>query len=76
MNNYKKIFIILLVNIIIGIGILFLLNWVIYKYFYDDLERTPISIRNENRPYTLKRKLMDYETSKKYYAIRELPPPN
>lgn len=71
MNNYKRIFMILLVNIIIVIGIFFLLNWIIYKYFYYDLERAPLHVRNEHRPYTLKRKYMDYETSKKYYGIRK-----
>ena len=65
----RKVFGIVILNIIVFIGLLFLMNWVVYKYFYAPLERNYHS--SKDRPYDLKRYVLDYKTMKEYYPVRD-----
>lgn len=64
----KKIILLVLLNIVIFIGMAFLLNWVIYKYFYAAIENNQFKVND--RPYNLKRYNLDYDTIKSFYPIR------
>ncbi len=65
---YKKLLLIF-INVIILVSLCFLLNWVIYKYFYNSIE---YNLQNSNEiSYSLKRYNMDYDKIKEIYSIRK-----